>query len=89
MLIDDKRLPNPLNNEQKASTRNARRYMTTMFRNRRREPIFGLELTDLYMRTGKKVPVIVEKCCASIEDQGIVTGIYRQCGIQSNIQRLR
>uniref|UniRef100_A0A1I7U0F0 GTPase-activating protein rrc-1 n=1 Tax=Caenorhabditis tropicalis TaxID=1561998 RepID=A0A1I7U0F0_9PELO len=89
MLIDDKRLPNPLNNEQKTVPRNARRYMTTMFRNRRREPIFGLELTELYMRTGKKVPVIVEKCCAAIEDQGIVTGIYRQCGIQSNIQRLR
>lgn len=89
MLIDDKRLPNPLNNEQKAVPRNARRYMTTMFRNRRREPIFGLELTELFMRTGKKVPVIVERCCAAIEDQGIVTGIYRQCGIQSNIQRLR
>lgn len=89
MLIDDKRLPNPLNNEPKTVPRNARRYMTTMFRNRRREPIFGLELTELYMRTGKRVPVIVEKCCAAIEDQGIVTGIYRQCGIQSNIQRLR
>uniref|UniRef100_A0A8R1HTC9 GTPase-activating protein rrc-1 n=2 Tax=Caenorhabditis japonica TaxID=281687 RepID=A0A8R1HTC9_CAEJA len=89
MLIDDKRLPNPLNNDRKATTRNARRYMTTMFRNRRREPIFGLELTELYMRTGRRVPVIVERCCAAIEDQGIVTGIYRQCGIQSNIQRLR
>lgn len=89
MLIDDKRLPNPLNNEQKAVPRNARRYMTTMFRNRRRDPIFGLELTELYMKTGRKIPVIVEKCCAAIEDQGIVTGIYRQCGIQSNIQRLR
>ncbi|PIC16132.1 hypothetical protein B9Z55_022841 [Caenorhabditis nigoni] len=90
MLIDDKRLPNhPLNTEPKPAPRNARRYMTTMFRNRRREPIFGLELTELFMRTGKRVPVIVERCCAAIEDQGIVTGIYRQCGIQSNIQRLR
>ncbi|CAI2357727.1 unnamed protein product [Caenorhabditis sp. 36 PRJEB53466] len=89
MLIDDKRLPNPLNNDRKAVTRNAKRYMATMFRNRRREPIFGLELTECFMRTGRKVPVIVEKCCAAIEDQGIVTGIYRQCGIQSNIQRLR
>lgn len=89
MLIDDKRLPNPLNNEQKTVPRNARRYMTTMFRNRRRDPIFGLELIELYMKTGKRIPVIVEKCCAAIEDQGIVTGIYRQCGIQSNIQRLR
>ncbi|UMM39678.1 hypothetical protein L5515_016621 [Caenorhabditis briggsae] len=89
MLIDDKRLPNPLNSEPKPAPRNARRYMTTMFRNRRREPIFGLELTELFIRTGKRVPVIVERCCAAIEDQGIVTGIYRQCGIQSNIQRLR
>ncbi|VDM74597.1 unnamed protein product [Strongylus vulgaris] len=35
------------------------------------------------------VPLIVERCCEAIEHQGVVTGIYRQCGIQSNIQKLR
>ncbi|CAI5455097.1 unnamed protein product [Caenorhabditis angaria] len=89
MLIDDKRLPNPSNSERKQVSRNARKYMATMFRNRRRDPIFGLELNEIFLRNGRKVPNIVQKCCAAIEDQGIVTGIYRQCGIQSNIQRLR
>lgn len=37
----------------------------------------------------EKIPLIVERCCEAIEQQGVVTGIYRQCGIQSNIQKLR
>lgn len=35
------------------------------------------------------VPLILKKCVEVIEMHGIVTGVYRQCGIQSNIQKLR
>ncbi|CAB3400553.1 unnamed protein product [Caenorhabditis bovis] len=87
-LIDDKRLSNPISSDRKP-IRNTRNYMSSMFRNRRRELIFGVDLTEVFVRNGRKVPNIVQNCCAAIEDQGIVTGIYRQCGIQSNIQRLR
>ena len=78
--------------------------MTEILKNRvrRREPIFGMDLTEHLERVGRNgsirlcletlqtsVPLIVERCCEAIEKLGIVTGIYRQCGIQSNIQRLR
>ncbi|VDO64545.1 unnamed protein product, partial [Heligmosomoides polygyrus] len=75
-LIDDKRLPGRL-----AST--------NKYRIRLRDPIFGVALVDHLARTGRKIPLIVERCCEAIEQQGVVTGIYRQCGIQSNIQKLR
>lgn len=35
------------------------------------------------------MPNILKKCVEFIEAHGIVTGVYRQCGIQSNIQKLR
>uniref|UniRef100_A0A0N5B0G5 Rho-GAP domain-containing protein n=1 Tax=Syphacia muris TaxID=451379 RepID=A0A0N5B0G5_9BILA len=35
------------------------------------------------------VPIILKKCVEVIERYGIVTGVYRQCGIQSNVQKLR
>ncbi|KAK5971773.1 Rho-GAP domain-containing protein [Trichostrongylus colubriformis] len=56
---------------------------------RLRDPVFGIALVDHLAKTGRKVPLIVERCCEAIERQGVVTGIYRQCGIQSNIQKLR
>ncbi|WKY14280.1 hypothetical protein Q1695_000098 [Nippostrongylus brasiliensis] len=59
------------------------------YRIRVRDPVFGIALVDHLARTGRKVPLIVERCCEAIEQQGVVTGIYRQCGIQSNIQKLR
>ncbi|CAD6190575.1 unnamed protein product [Caenorhabditis auriculariae] len=90
MLIDDKQMPTNVNAQKKGTLKGARR-MSDMIRNRvrRREPIFGVDLPEVYERCNKRVPIIVERCCEAIEKQGIVTGIYRQCGIQSNIQRLR
>ncbi|VDM58324.1 unnamed protein product [Angiostrongylus costaricensis] len=83
-LIDDKRLPEHL-----SSPRNRRMSRLLKYRVRLRDPVFGTPLVDHLEKTGRKVPLIVEKCCEAIELQGVVTGIYRQCGIQSNIQKLR
>lgn len=52
-------------------------------------PVFGTDLVEYLQKTGDEVPLILEKCVQMIEVHGIVTGVYRQCGIQSNIQRLR
>lgn len=89
-LIDDKRLPGRLASTNKSSLMAARRMSGLLkYRIRLRDPIFGVALVDHLARTGRKIPLIVERCCEAIEQQGVVTGIYRQCGIQSNIQKLR
>lgn len=44
--------------------------------------VFDVYLTVL-------VPLVLQKCAATVEKHGVVTGIYRQSGVQSNIQRLR
>ncbi|KAL6723827.1 hypothetical protein Aduo_018791 [Ancylostoma duodenale] len=89
-LIDDKRLPGRFSTSNKASLMAARRIPGLLkHRIRLRDPVFGTALVDHLNKTGRKVPLIVERCCEAIEHQGVVTGIYRQCGIQSNIQKLR
>ncbi|KAF8354830.1 rrc-1 [Pristionchus pacificus] len=67
----------------------ARRVSQLFKRGRRRNPVFGCDLQTHLERSGRRVPLILERCVDVIEKHGIVTGIYRQCGIQSNIQRLR
>uniref|UniRef100_A0A915PE81 Uncharacterized protein n=1 Tax=Setaria digitata TaxID=48799 RepID=A0A915PE81_9BILA len=52
-------------------------------------PVFGTDLVEYLQKTGEDVPLILKKCVEVIEMHGIVTGVYRQCGIQSNIQKLR
>uniref|UniRef100_A0A915BDG9 Uncharacterized protein n=1 Tax=Parascaris univalens TaxID=6257 RepID=A0A915BDG9_PARUN len=52
-------------------------------------PVFGTDLVEYLQKTGDDVPNILKKCVEFIEAHGIVTGVYRQCGIQSNIQKLR
>ncbi|VDM95000.1 unnamed protein product [Thelazia callipaeda] len=52
-------------------------------------PVFGIDLVEYLQKTGDDVPQILKKCVEVIELHGIVTGVYRQCGIQSNIQKLR
>ncbi|CAG9537784.1 unnamed protein product [Cercopithifilaria johnstoni] len=51
--------------------------------------VFGTDLVEYLQKTGEDVPLILKKCVEVIEKHGIVTGVYRQCGIQSNIQKLR
>uniref|UniRef100_A0AAF5PG60 RhoGAP domain-containing protein n=2 Tax=Wuchereria bancrofti TaxID=6293 RepID=A0AAF5PG60_WUCBA len=51
--------------------------------------VFGTDLVEYLQKTGEDVPLILKKCVEVIEMHGIVTGVYRQCGIQSNIQKLR
>ncbi|GMT07382.1 hypothetical protein PENTCL1PPCAC_29556, partial [Pristionchus entomophagus] len=67
----------------------ARRVSQLFKRGRRRNPVFGCDLQAHLERSGRRVPLILERCVDVIEKHGVVTGIYRQCGIQSNIQRLR
>ncbi|VDK43358.1 unnamed protein product [Anisakis simplex] len=52
-------------------------------------PVFGIDLVEYLQKTGDEIPIILKKCVEVIEAHGIVTGVYRQCGIQSNIQKLR
>ncbi|VDN37209.1 unnamed protein product, partial [Gongylonema pulchrum] len=55
---------------------------------RQAPPVFGTDLIEYLRKTGDDVPIILKKCVEAIEMHGIVTGVYRQCGIQSNIQKL-
>ncbi|XP_055342347.1 LOW QUALITY PROTEIN: uncharacterized protein LOC129590925 [Paramacrobiotus metropolitanus] len=62
-----------------------------------RERIFGCDLGEYLMNAssggaegvGLKVPAVLIHCAAFIEQYGIIDGIYRLSGIQSNIHRLR
>ncbi|CAI4233212.1 unnamed protein product [Auanema sp. JU1783] len=56
---------------------------------RKRSPVFGTDLTEHLTKTSRQYPLVVEQCSKIIEKSGLVTGIYRQCGVQSNIKRLR
>ncbi|VDK64096.1 unnamed protein product [Onchocerca ochengi] len=64
---------------------------TLLRRNAERQTplVFGTDLIEYLQKTGEDVPLILKKCVEVIEMHGIVTGVYRQCGIQSNIQKLR
>ncbi|XP_065055812.1 GTPase-activating protein CdGAPr-like isoform X2 [Rhopilema esculentum] len=54
-----------------------------------RERTFGCDLGEHLASTGREIPLVLEMCCAVIEESGIVDGIYRLSGITSNMQRLR
>uniref|UniRef100_A0A914CJM6 Rho-GAP domain-containing protein n=1 Tax=Acrobeloides nanus TaxID=290746 RepID=A0A914CJM6_9BILA len=51
--------------------------------------VFGVDLTEYLSKSQLDVPLVLTKCIEVIETHGVVTGIYRQCGIQSNIRQLR
>ncbi|XP_076253784.1 GTPase-activating protein CdGAPr isoform X3 [Rhynchophorus ferrugineus] len=54
-----------------------------------RERVFGCDLGEHLLNTGKAVPTVLKSCAEFIETNGIVDGIYRLSGITSNIQKLR
>ncbi|XP_040006994.1 rho GTPase-activating protein 31 [Xiphias gladius] len=53
------------------------------------ENAFGCDLTEHLQNSGQDVPQVLKKCAEFIEKHGIVDGIYRLSGVNSNIQRLR
>ncbi|XP_043241894.1 rho GTPase-activating protein 32-like, partial [Amphibalanus amphitrite] len=54
-----------------------------------KERVFGCDLGEHLMNTGRDIPVVLRSCAEFIEAHGIVDGIYRLSGVNSNIQRLR
>ncbi|XP_030755150.1 GTPase-activating protein CdGAPr isoform X2 [Sitophilus oryzae] len=54
-----------------------------------RERVFGCDLGEHLLNSGKAVPTVLKSCAEFIEAKGIVDGIYRLSGITSNIQKLR
>uniref|UniRef100_A0A914QT84 Uncharacterized protein n=1 Tax=Panagrolaimus davidi TaxID=227884 RepID=A0A914QT84_9BILA len=56
---------------------------------RNNKAVFGVDLTLHLIQTNTELPLVLTKCIDVIENHGLITGIYRQCGIQSNIARLR
>uniref|UniRef100_A0A914I524 Rho-GAP domain-containing protein n=1 Tax=Globodera rostochiensis TaxID=31243 RepID=A0A914I524_GLORO len=56
--------------------------------------VFGVDLVELMAKHhGDKhqteVADVVEQCIRVVESRGMEAGIYRQCGVQSNVRRLR
>ena len=51
--------------------------------------VFGMDLNDLVVSTGKDVPDVLIQCTTFIEKHGLVDGVYRISGISSNIKRLK
>lgn len=54
-----------------------------------RERVFGCDLGEHLLNTGREVPSVLSCCAEFIERRGLVDGIYRLSGVTSNIQRLR
>lgn len=54
-----------------------------------KQRVFGCDLGEHLSNTGKDVPEILRICTSFIEKYGMVDGIYRHTGLQSNIQKLR
>ncbi|XP_066251820.1 GTPase-activating protein CdGAPr isoform X2 [Euwallacea similis] len=54
-----------------------------------KERVFGCDLGEHLLNTGKDVPTVLRSCAEFIENRGIVDGIYRLSGITSNNQKLR
>lgn len=50
--------------------------------------VFGAELNDYLNRTGRRTPLVLESCCDFLEKNGVVHGVYRLSGVNSNIQKL-
>ncbi|XP_063680372.1 rho GTPase-activating protein 33-like isoform X2 [Bolinopsis microptera] len=51
--------------------------------------VFGAHLSEHLFDTDMSVPLIVQVCCSTVEEYGVVEGVYRKPGIVSNVQRLR
>ncbi|XP_030632668.1 rho GTPase-activating protein 32 [Chanos chanos] len=54
-----------------------------------RERVFGCDLGEHLLNSGRDVPQVIKSCTEFIEKHGVVDGIYRLSGISSNIQKLR
>lgn len=54
-----------------------------------KERVFGCDLGEHLLNSGHDVPLVLKCCAEVIEKHGIVDGIYRLSGINSNIQKLR
>ncbi|XP_012534430.2 rho GTPase-activating protein 32 [Monomorium pharaonis] len=54
-----------------------------------RERVFGCDLGEHLLNSGRDVPTVLTCCAEFIEKHGLVDGIYRLSGVTSNIQKLR
>ncbi|XP_032297225.1 rho GTPase-activating protein 32-like isoform X2 [Coturnix japonica] len=54
-----------------------------------KEGVFGCDLGEHLLRSGRDVPQVLQSCSEFIEQHGVVQGIYRLSGVTSKIQRLR
>ncbi|XP_056408450.1 rho GTPase-activating protein 30 [Hyla sarda] len=54
-----------------------------------KDKIFGCDLLEHLQLSGQEVPQVLKSCAEFVEEHGIVDGIYRLCGIASNVQKLR
>ncbi|XP_067138233.1 uncharacterized protein [Centruroides vittatus] len=54
-----------------------------------KERVFGCDLGEHLMNTGRDIPLVLKCCTEFIEEHGILDGIYRLSGVTSNIQKLR
>ena len=54
-----------------------------------KQRVFACDLGEHLSNSQQQVPKILRICTEFIEKHGIVDGIYRHTGLQSNIQRLR
>lgn len=54
-----------------------------------KERVFGCDLGEHLLNSGREVPMVLKCCSEFIEQHGIVDGIYRLSGATSNIQKLR
>ncbi|XP_032298831.1 rho GTPase-activating protein 32-like isoform X1 [Coturnix japonica] len=54
-----------------------------------KEGVFGCDLGEHLLRSGRDVPQVLQSCAQFIEEHGVVQGIYRLSGMASRIQRLR
>lgn len=54
-----------------------------------KDKVFGCDLVEHLQLSGQEVPQVLKSCTEFVEEHGIVDGIYRLCGISSNVQKLR
>ncbi|XP_040189420.1 rho GTPase-activating protein 30 isoform X2 [Rana temporaria] len=54
-----------------------------------KDKVFGCDLMEHLQLSGHEVPQVLKSCTEFVEEHGIVDGIYRLCGISSNVQKLR
>ncbi|XP_076322325.1 uncharacterized protein LOC143231655 isoform X3 [Tachypleus tridentatus] len=54
-----------------------------------KERVFGCDLGEHLLNTSREIPLVLKCCAEFIEEHGIVNGIYRLSGVNSNIQKLR